>query len=156
MSKSLALVNGDLVISNRSLKTLRGKDKLFQDLSLYLLEKVGTDSMTPTYGSTLDGGYLDGQEIPPFIGRTLNPLVEGQIQAEVYRVVLSYQLGQLDKIKSEASIYQGKNTLDPDEVIQSIDSITTTTVGTTVVVNIQVTTMSASQVSLILPITNLY
>lgn len=155
MSKSLALVNGDLVISNRSLKTIRGKEKLFQDLSLYLREKVGTDPMTPTYGSSLDGGFLDGQEIPPFIGRTLNPLVEGQIQAEVYRVVTAYQLNQLDKIKSEAGIYQGKNTLDPDEVIRTINSIDTRTVGTAVVVSVTLTTMASSQVSLILPVTSI-
>lgn len=155
MSKSLALVNGDLAISSRSLKTIRGKEKLFQDLSLYLLEKVGTDPMTPTYGSTLDGGFLEGQETPSFIGQKLNPIIEGQIQAEVYRVISAYQLNQLEKIKTEASIYQGRNTLDSDEVIKTIDSINTSTVGTTVVVNVVLTTMSASQIALVLPITNL-
>jgi len=154
MSKSLSLVNGDLEISNRSLQVVKGKDKLFQDLSLYLREKVGTDPMTPTYGSTLDGGVLNNQNVAPFIGMTLNPLVSGQIQSEVFRIISAYQKQQLAKIKDEASIYQGKNTLDKDEVIYTIDSISTSSVGTTVVVRVTLTTLSNQQINLTLPIAN--
>jgi phage baseplate assembly protein W len=154
MSKSLQLVNGDLFISNRSLQTIRGKDKLFQDLSLWLRERIGTDPMTPTYGSTLDGGTINDQDVPSFIGTTLNPFLIGQIQAEVYGNIIKYQKAQLEKMKSEASIYQGKNTLDPDEVINTIDSIKTSNVGTSVVVQVTLTTLSNQALNLTLPLTN--
>ena len=154
MSKSLQLVNGDLFISNRSLQTIRGKDKLFQDLSLWLRERIGTDPMTPTYGSTLDGGIVDNENVPSFIGRTINPFVAGQIQSEVYNNIIKYQKAQLQKIKNESSIYQGKNTLDPDEVINTIDSIKTSNIGTTVVVRVVLTTLSNQQINLTLPLTN--
>lgn len=152
MSKSLRLVNGDLSISNRSLDTVRGKDKLFQDLSLWLRERIGTDPMTPTFGSTLDGGILNNQEIPSFIGRTLNPIISAQIQAEIYRILVLYQKKQLEKIKAEASRYQGKNTLDPDEVIDTIDSVSTSSLGTTVVVRVMLTTLANNNLNFVLPI----
>jgi len=136
------------------LQTIRGKDKLFQDLSLWLRERIGTDPMTPTYGSTLDGGIVDNENVPSFIGRTINPFVAGQIQSEVYNNIIKYQKAQLQKIKNESSIYQGKNTLDPDEVINTIDSIKTSNIGTTVVVRVVLTTLSNQQINLTLPLTN--
>jgi phage baseplate assembly protein W len=154
MSKSLQLVNGDLNIQNRSLQTIGGVDKLFQDLSLWLEEHAGRDPMTPNYGSILDGGILNNQNVPPFIGQVLNPLVQGQVQAEVNRVVTSYQQSQLQKMKQEAGIYQGKTTLDPDEIISTIDSIQASNLGTTVVVRVQITTIGNTQFTLTLPISN--
>jgi hypothetical protein len=65
MSYSLRVEGGDLVVGNkRALEVVTGKEKLFQDLKLWLLERVGTDPSTPTFGSRLDGGVVDGQIIP--------------------------------------------------------------------------------------------
>jgi phage baseplate assembly protein W len=152
MSKSLKLVNGDLYISNRSLHTVRGKEKLLQDLSLRLREKIGTDPMTPTYGSILDGGVINGSEVPSFIGRVINPSVKEEIHAEIAEQISKYQREQLEKIKSETVRYQGKNTLDKSEVIYSIDSINISNIGTTIVAQVTLTTLANEQVNLFLPI----
>lgn len=154
MSKSLRLVNGDLSISNRALDTVSGKEKLFQDLSLWIREKIGTDPMTPTYGSPLDGGIVNGQEVAPFIGRTINPAIQAEIQSIIYSLIDRYQKEQLEKIKEEATTYLGKTTFNADEIISTIDTVDVSSYGTTILARVVITTMENNSLTFILPMDN--
>jgi uncharacterized phage protein gp47/JayE len=146
MSKSLKLNNGDLVIGRaRSFENVEGIDKLKQDLSLWILEQIGTDPLTPTYGSTLDGGIIDGQPIPSFIGQTLTSEAFERIEIDVQDLVARYQASQLDKIKREVLQYSGQHTLSPDETIKLIRAVRAVSVGDVVVVRVDLTTVSGAK-----------
>jgi hypothetical protein len=153
MSKSLALRNGDLQVgSGRAYETVTGREKLRQDLSLWLLERIGTDPMTPTYGSRLDGGLIDGREIPSYIGQLGTTQNLNLIRMEILDLLTSYQNMQLDKVRRETLLYRGRNTLEADEVIDSIDSVEVTQVGTTILARIILTTLGETSLKLTLPI----
>ena len=153
MSKSLALVNGDLQIgSGRSYEIVTGREKLRQDLTLWLLTRVGQDPMTPTYGSRLDGGVIGGQNIPSFIGQIATMDSSNQIRIEVLDLLTEYQNMQLDKIRNETLLYRGKNTLEADEVIDSIESVDVTQVGTTILVRVVLITLGRTSLKITLPI----
>lgn len=152
MSKSFKLFNGDLSITNRSFDIVSGQDKLLQDLSLWMRERIGTDPMTPTFGSMLDGGIVNGQEVTPFIGQNLSPDIKGRIASSVFSQLQLYQQLQLEKIKAEAIQYNGRNTLERGEVISSIDSVDVSNIGSVVVIKVLLTTLANKSVQLTLPL----
>lgn len=153
MSQSFALVNGDLLIGQgRAFQIVTGNDKLVQDLQLWILERIGTDPATPTYGSRLDGGVEDGQVDISYIGQIVSQSTLTGIRTEVIRLIQNYQAMQYNKIRAETIAYQGQTTLDNDEVIDSINTITTTAMGTTVVVQVSLNLLSGDVIKLTLPV----
>lgn len=153
MSKSLKLYNGDLSVGpGRSFELVTGKDKLFQDLKLRILERIGIDAATPTYGSRLDGGVIDGRVIPSLIGTRASAETLLEIKAEVYSILNQYQEGQLEKIRDESIRYQGKHTLSRDEILHSVDNVEVASRGEIVYVRVTCTTLSATQFQLNIPL----
>jgi hypothetical protein len=153
MSKSFQIDNGDLVISSgRKFGTVTGSGKLAQDLRLWILEKIGTDPSTPTFGSRLDGGIIDGQEIQSYIGQIVNQQRVNEIVREVGNVVNKYQSTQLEKLKRDAVLYQGEQTLVPDEILHFINSIEGKAVGDIVAVQVNCTTLSGTIFKLTIPV----
>lgn len=153
MSKSFQINNGDLVINaGRKYGSVTGTAKLAQDLRLWILEKIGTDPSTPTFGSALDGGIIDGQEIQSFIGQIANQQRVDEIKQEVAAVVTAYQARQLEKIKSDNVLFQGQQTLTPDEILHIIDSIEAKADGDVVAVRVMCRTLSNTQFKLIVPV----
>lgn len=154
MSKSFAITNGDLNIgTGRSYVTVSGKDKLMQDLRLWVLEQIGIDSATPSYGSPLDGGIIDGEAFDSFIGQNATVDNLNQIRIAVLNLLQQYQSMQYSKMQDEATIYNGANTLEEDEVVDEIVGVTATQVGTTILVRALVHTLAGSTVQITLPIT---
>lgn len=154
MSKSFALVNGDLAIGpGRAFQLVSGKDKLLQDLQLWILERIGTDPATPTYGSRLDGGMENGQIDPSYIGMIISNITLQGIRSEVIRLIQNYQAMQYQKIRAETIAYVGQTTLDNDEVIDGINTITTQAFGSTVVVQVSINLLSGDVIKLTLPVT---
>jgi hypothetical protein len=151
MSKSLALVNGDLAIFGRSYATVEGSAKLVQDLRLWVLERIGTDPATPTYGSTLDGGVVNGVSVPSFIGEQLDDNNSLAIQGVVQTLLQTYQQNQLAKMKAEVTQY-GKTTMSNDEIIHTIDSIQVAIFGTTVIIQAHLTTLAGETFTLTIPL----
>lgn len=78
---SLLLKSGDLVVSGSTCSIVSGKEKLTQDLSLWLLERFGADRMHPTFGSTLQN----------YIGNVINSATQANVYNEVLRVLTNYQ-----------------------------------------------------------------
>src|SRR4051794_15034156 len=102
MSKSLKLVAGDLSSGpGRTFEVVSGRDKLLQDLSLHILERVGSDSATPTFGSRLDGGIIDGQVVPSYIGGVIDITVLQAVRQEVANVIQRYQQYQLQVLRGD-------------------------------------------------------
>ena len=154
MSKSLSVVNGDLTVeAGRQFDTVRGINKLKQDLHLHILEHIGTDPSTPSYGSTLDGGRQDdGTDIPSFIGQLMSEERASDARAEILRVLTRYQQDQLEKMKRESIQFRGQHTLEAGEVIHRIDSVVSRIVGTTIIVQAILTTLNNQAVKITIPI----
>lgn len=152
MSRSFKIENGDLAVGGgRSFATVSGKDKLFQDLRLWILERIGTDPALPTYGSTLDGGVIDGREIESFIGSVATRERMLEIQDEIASLLGRYQQGQLEKMRREVVLYNGSHTLSPSEVLDRVVSIETAQAGTTILVRVTCETLSGEQFRLTVP-----
>lgn len=153
MSTSFKLTNGDLSIGGgRSFEIVQGRDKLRQDLTLWLMERIGQDPMTPTFGSRLDGGVIGGRTIPSYIGQNASANNSNLIRMEVLDLLTEYQNMQLDKIRNETLLYRGQNTLEAEEVIESIKSVEVTQVGTTIFVRVLLTTLGNTSLKVTLPI----
>lgn len=153
MSTSLSIVNGDLVIGpGRKFETVSGKAKLMQDLKLWVLERIGTDPLLPTYGSTFDGGIIDGQPIDSFIGQLATQEAINNIRIAALELLDRYQTMQFDKMRSETLLYNGQNTLDADEVVDEIISVDVTQIGPTILVRVILSTLAGSNVKLTIPL----
>lgn len=125
MSWSLKTRNGDLVLGTGQYATTKGAEKLIQDLRLHLLDKMGSDSSHPAYGSLINGGKSpSGQETSGVIGKPNDAFTRLQIESEIRRIVNTYQRNQLARAKDDKKTY-GKVTFDRDEVLLSLTNIQT-------------------------------
>lgn len=152
MSKSFALINGDLSLSGRAYLTVEGSAKLAQDLRLWVLEKIGIDPATPTYGSSLDGGVINGVNIPSLIGQINSQAQTNQVQAVVQSLLVQYQQMQLDKIKVEIVKYGSKSTIPDDEILETINSVKAIDLQDMILVQVSLTTMAGTNLTLTIPL----
>lgn len=152
MASNFRIAKGDLVVSGRAYDRVDGSAKLMQDLMLQILERIGTDPSTPTYGSTLDGGVIDGQPVDAFVGGPSTSARARGISAEVRRVLEQYQELQIQKMNLEMSLNNGKHTLSADQVLESIDSIETSLVADMIVVRVGVSTRSGLSLQMTVPV----
>lgn len=151
MSNNFRIQKGDLVVgSGRMYERVAGLEKLQQDLELWLLERIGTDPSTPTYGSSLDGGIIDGEPFPSYIGQLSNDSRVREIEAEVRRVLELYQETQINKMQLEMAQF-GKHTLAADEILATIDDIQSAAMADTIIVKVIISTASTQQLSVIVP-----
>lgn len=145
MSTSLALINGDLAISSgRNFETVSNGNKLVQDLTIWILERFGNDPAIPLNGPNLDD----------YIGQISTVSAINQIKNIIIQRLQQYQAMQISDMKRDVIRYQGKTTLDPSEVLRSINSVNVTSQGTTVIARISITTLEGSQIQMSLPINN--
>lgn len=88
--KTLALADGDLVVGlSRRAQFVAGKDKLIQDLKLWLAEPLGWGPTTPNFGSLLDS----------YVGNADPQTAAVRIEAEVRRVLGLYQTFQFQRLR---------------------------------------------------------
>lgn len=152
MSNNFKIQQGDLVVgTGRAYERVSGLEKLQQDLELWILEKIGTDPSTPTYGSALDGGIINGEPFPSYIGQLSSDARVREIEAEVRRVLELYQETQINKMQSEMAQFGGKHTLRGDEVLASIDSVQAAAQADMIIVRVQLTTAAQTALTLTLP-----
>lgn len=144
MSKSLSIATGDLSVTGRHYDTVTGKDKLIQDLRCALIEQVGTDPATPEFGSQF--------ETDDYLGQVFSETLADQARIDVMTIIQSYQQAQLTKIQQETVQYNGKNTFDADEVIETIDSIDSVFSGDTLVIRVLLTTIGGTEVKIDVPV----
>ena len=122
MSWSLRLHNGDLVTSGTSLGQITAGSKLVQDLRCAILEPRGTDDMHREFGSVLDGGIMNGVEVPSLIGSTNWELVAMRVEAEIRRICADHQAKQIERSRNDRINY-GESTLHPQELLIEVADI---------------------------------
>lgn len=123
MSWSLQIRNGDLVTDGAKLGVVTRQAKMLQDLSHWILERMGTDSLHPAYGSLIDGGIApSGQYVEGVIGSGDMEFAEVLVEQELRRIVGEYQQYQLARAKNDR-LTSGKATLTADEVVIDINEI---------------------------------
>lgn len=144
MSKSLAITTGDLSVTGRHYDTVTGKDKLIQDLRCALIEQTATDPATPEFGSDLG--------TDTYIGQVYNETLAEEARTEVMNVLLQYQAAQLQKLQDETITYNGLNTFDESELIDTIDSIDSIFSGDTLIIRVQLTTLAKDQIKIDVPV----
>lgn len=86
--KTLALVDGDLMLSGRGHATVSGVYKTMQDIGVALREEYGADRHHPNWGSLL----------PNMIGRPLDEEVSLDVKTEVTRIINNYLNVQRDSV----------------------------------------------------------
>lgn len=152
MSTSFKLDGGDFAIgSGRSFERVSGAYKLAQDLRLWVLERIGTDPSTPTFGSRLDGGVIDGEEVASYIGQIGSEALLSEIRSEIVSLLGQYQQGQIAKMQREMLLYNGKHTLDADETLHIINSVEATQTADQVIVRVNCQTLAGTTFRLLIP-----
>lgn len=152
MSTSFRIQGGDLSVgAGRSFERAIGSLKLAQDLRLWVLEHVGTDPATPTFGSRLDGGIIDGEPVESFIGQVATEARQAEIRTEMIALLSQYQAGQIAKMQREMLAYGGSHTLTADETLHSIESVLTTQIGDQIIVRVLCHTLAGTQFQLTIP-----
>jgi hypothetical protein len=116
MSYSLQLRNGDLVVDRGRLGFVTGPQKLVQDIRCALLEKMGTDDLHPEFGSILDGGTVDGEEMEGIIGETDPEVIRSFVATEVNRIITAYRNAQINRAQADRLTYN-KTTLSMGEAL---------------------------------------
>lgn len=153
MSNSLKITGGDLTVgSGRAFETVSQREKLGQDLRLWVLERMGTDPATPNYGTTLDGGRVNGQEVDSLIGQMLTNERIVEVRAQLANMCSQYQQVQLAKIQRDMTQFAGQTTLTPEEILQVVQNIEVKSSGTTIIARITILTMAGSQISITIPV----
>lgn len=141
--RTLQVTNGDLQLDTGGrLQFVTGSSKLIQDLRLWLQEEYGIGYTSPNFGSTL---YK-------MIGQGLTAEAITSVQSEITRVLNLYQSNQalrLQKAQSKTELsYWNKS-----EIVKSINAISAYPYNASIIVNVSLTTLSNSSLSLQLSIT---
>src|SRR5690349_5219870 len=101
MSFSLAIVDGDLATKGSQLALVFGKEKLEQDIYLWIMECYGADRFHTNMGSIL-------QE---FVGSIATPSSRAEVHAEIFRILQNYQALQLRKFKESPELLSASELL---------------------------------------------
>lgn len=109
MSYSLQVKDGDLVAKGSQLGVVFGRDKLDQDINLWIMERYGGDRFHVNMGSVL-------QE---FIGSIGTDSTRAEVHAEIFRILQNYQALQLRRFKEHPEL------MSASELLVSIDEIQT-------------------------------
>jgi hypothetical protein len=133
--KTLALVGGDLALGDGGYRTLTGAARIRQDLALALAEPYGQDTYHPEFGSVLAA----------HIGEPLTPELELLVRSEVVRVVQQYVDSQQAQIAADA-LSGSRSRFSFQDVVQSVQSISTDIQYDTIKVSIALKTQSGGTV----------
>jgi hypothetical protein len=135
--------------------TVRGAQKLIQDLRVALLSPRGDDPLHPDFGSLLNGGIDElGNTNPGVIGAVINADTLLGIESEIRRVLNEYSIQQQSRLYEEMNNYGGQTTFSPDELLASIDSIDTTQVNDVVVVSVNIRTTDGTLIQIVRPVSD--
>lgn len=128
MTFSLGLVNGDLAPQGSQLSLVSGQNKLQQDLTLWLLCRLGSNRWHPAFGS-----YLQS-----YIGGIVGPSTQTVVYNEILRTLKNYQELVWALFTANPQLFS------LSELPYSIDSINTTVTYDTVYATVQVSNPSAT------------
>lgn len=151
MSWSLQIKNGDFALSGSSLGVVTNFDKLVQDLTCAIMERMGHDPLHPWYGSLIDGGVTpQGLDSPSLIG--MDPqYVVNQVQSEIMRITGNLQSQQLSRAQADQSTYS-RSTITPGEALIGVADIQFEQQQDTLLVTVSLTTALGDTTALTIPL----
>ena len=137
----LKITNGDLaVMGDGNCVLVTGRERLVQEISHWLLEPLGTDSLYNRFGSTLD----------QIIGSPMLPEYMAEVRSEVGRVLQNYMAYQTrrmneDRLKGEDVFL--RNWSDED-IVDVLDGISVKAVADTLKVTVKLTTVAGTKLTI--------
>lgn len=138
----LKVSGGDLAVrGDGNVSEVRGADRIVQELSHWLLEPLGTDTLYERFGSTLDS----------MIGSPMLPEYISEVRSEVGRVVsnyVEYQKRMMREDRQRGEVTFMRNWPD-DEIIDTVDGVSVTNVADRLLVTVKLTTVAGARVSVI-------
>lgn len=151
MTWSLLIENGDLVKGKgNKLATVKGPEKVAQDLRIWLLSELGDDPLNPGFGSTIHlspENFIEMDDTVLFIPENrFDHIIE-----EIDRIIDAYQRLQLIRIEQEINLYNGQHTFSEGEIIEEY-SIEYESIFDTLYVDIHLTMLSKATITVELPV----
>lgn len=132
--KTLALRDGDLVLSGDRYAMVEGAARVQQALSLCLHERIGIDRFHPGWGSRLPG----------WIGTQIRKSSIGDVEMEVSRVVRSHIRSQAAFVRRLTA--EGRTPpISADEMVSGIASIQTSQDLDTITARVVLSTMGRTE-----------
>lgn len=135
--KTLALVQGDLVLAGGTYVTFTGSDKIQQDLTLALNEDYGSDIYHPYWGSILDR----------YIGAPLTAELQSAVSLEVQRIIKNYIAAQADTL-AIGTAYDIKGVYNTSDVVQKLESIDVQVSYDSINITVKLQTLSRQTVTI--------
>lgn len=135
MTYSLALAGGDLVAQGSQLAIVSGDAKLQQDLQVWLLFRLGVNSMHPAFGSQLES----------YIGGVVNSNTQSTVYNEILRTLANYQQLQMSAFQVNPQLFS------LSELCDSVDSINVSVTYDTVYATVTVSNPASSATVTISP-----
>lgn len=135
--KALALRHGDLVLDSGRCVTVSGRDKLIQDLSLWLRERISVGPTTPTFGSRL----ID------MVGSSYTDETLTDIETEILRILSLYQAYQLNRIKASYENGEPIRYL-AHEVLDEVREVRTRALADRIIADVTIITLGGVEIPL--------
>lgn len=135
--RTLALVNGDLMLAQGGYLTYTGAARIKQDLTLALNEEYGSDRFHPRWGTI----------VMNYIGQVLTSHIQDQVKAEVVRVVKNYIAVQQTEVLRDTQV-DVANRYTTDDVVRSIVSLSASSSIDTINVALVLETMTRETVTI--------
>ena len=150
--KNWRVTDGDIEVGkSHRVDMVQGRDKLVQDLSLWLLEPLGIGFTTPNFGSLLNTTEqgTTGRRSGHFVGHILDQQRAAEVESEVDRILNLYQQDQIQKIKQaqlEGRLYLYRRS----EILDSIDQVASAIDGDSITVRASITSGANQDITLLI------
>lgn len=136
--KSIKVTDGDIVLGvGRGLSFVDGREKLIQDLRLWILEPYGTGPTTRTFGSV----------VHDYIGEVGPDEHRARVESEIRRVIelyVAHQRRRLDADRDSGVLSRWRKS----EIITGIQQLRAEVQDTSIVVKVTVSTLTGSDLLL--------
>lgn len=117
MSFDLQLVNGDLIIANGQLQTVKDAAKLTQDILKICLTDIGSNPSQPGYGSYLSrsiiGSAMASDALVQIAKSQLNTALTNLQQLQALQVKSFQQVSADEQLAAILALDVGRSTIDP-------------------------------------------
>lgn len=134
--KTLALANGDLVVSAHGHRTITGAAKIRQDLALALGEPLGNDRFHRLWGSTL----------PAYIGQPIDDSTQAEVEAEARRVINQYISVHDEYIVADQQV-GGRSRFGTADVVSEVTAISVNQDFDTIRVGVSLRTLAGTTIT---------
>lgn len=133
--RSLQIRDGDLVLGvGRRAALVYGKEKLLQDLRLWLLEPFGMGFTTKQWGSRLG----------EFVGGSNPELFQAEVESEIRRILTLYQAWQYERVQQAQYDGQTRN-WSRSEILAEITEVSSQVFMDRIVVRVEIRTLAGNE-----------